>query len=176
MRAFYCMNFQQRRDFVNLSWTFLNSSNLWIKWKLKIWCLGWNPICFKNLIDSTASTVKMAAKKSFTSYLWSKIDSFLWTLDTLLYEATLGRWTSADSLIWHSSWAFTLRVILCSSAHGLFEHQLTASRLALHKVFWIINEIFQTCLTLDMIIPASPVCPNQKYWENGLHKYWIYLY
>ena len=32
-----------------------------IKWKLKIWSLGWNQIYFKNVI---ASTVKMAAKKA----------------------------------------------------------------------------------------------------------------
>ena len=34
-----------------------------IKWKLKIWSLGWNSLFFKNFIASTV-TVKMAAKKA----------------------------------------------------------------------------------------------------------------
>lgn len=52
-------------------------------------------------------------------------------------KPTLGSWPSPDSL--EKTWAAeqsinTIGVMVCSSAHGLFEHQLTPTRLLLQKI------------------------------------------
>ena len=80
-----------------------------VKWKLKIWSLGWNPICFKKFITST---VKMAAKKDSLHIYGVRYSRYfiLW-LPVAKLNYMISFWTSGFRLecIFFQAWWFNFK-------------------------------------------------------------------